>query len=145
MGETFQQLNNNRCSCVPEEYGIYIIYVPDGMKITFLSKNNKKFDKTFTGKRDLANKYSNCKDKSVLYMGKASGKKGLKQRLKQYINQGFGNGKNHSGGRAIFQIIGWQNLIVEWYPVPDPSTEEHKLLEKYYKNNNCLPLANWRK
>ena len=76
--------------------------------------------------------------------GKASGKKGLRQRLRQYIRHGWGEIGNHLGGRAVWQTSDCQDLLVLWAVCPDPVQEEHGLLEAYCRRRKDYPLANWR-
>lgn len=49
----------------------------------------------------------------ILYIGKANGEKGLFQRLRQYMRYGFDAGNNHRGGRAIFQVEGYETLSAD--------------------------------
>ena len=135
------ELNNERCKSISEEAGVYFIIVPDGMKVK-IKESSKDWHYC---KNILNDKYSNCKDKELVYIGKAEGRKGLRQRIRQYLAFGFGNGKNHRGGRAVWQIDNYESLLLICVVGEDASGLEHNLLEKYKKNNSdTLPLANWR-
>lgn len=81
----------------------------------------------------------------ILYIGKANGEKGLFQRLRQYMRYGFGGGNNHRGGRAIFQVEGYENLICRWCICEHCEDKEHLLLENFKRKYGTYPIANWRK
>ena len=133
---------------IPTKEGIYWIRVPREFQVCFL--DTKTAMKYFRGKEmlypqeKLVDKYVNLKEKEILYIGKASAKKGLKQRICQYIKYGYGLGKIHRGGRAIWQIDGCENLLIEYRCCDNSEREEKRLLLEYRERNNSYPLANWR-
>ena len=126
---------------VPTVKGIYCIRVPAGMEITFKDAIDNHPGDAYRVE-DLEAKLV---PSDILYIGKANGKRGLFQRLRQYMRYGFDGGNNHRGGRAIFQIVGHENLICKWYPCEDCEEEEHRLLERYKSKYSTYPIANWRK
>ena len=81
----------------------------------------------------------------ILYIGKANGKGGLFQRLRQYMRYGFDAGNNHRGGRAIFQVEGYENLICRWCVCENCEDNERLLLESFKRKYGTYPTANWRK
>lgn len=81
----------------------------------------------------------------ILYVGKANGKRGLFQRLRQYMRYGFDGGNNHRGGRAIFQVEGYENLICRWCVYENCEDKERLLLENFKRKYGTYPIANWRK
>ena len=81
----------------------------------------------------------------ILYIGKANGEKGLFQRLRQYMRYGFDAGNNHRGGRAIFQVEGYENLICRWCVCENCEDKERLLLENFKRKYGTYPIANWRK
>lgn len=126
---------------VPQERGVYCICAPAGMAITFKgSIDDHPGDAYPIGDLETKRVASD-----ILYIGKANGNKGLFQRLRQYMRYGFDTGNNHRGGRAIFQIEGYENLICKWYPCEDCEDVERRLLEDFKAQYGTYPLANWRR
>ena len=121
---------------IPKEKGIYIILKNTDFKFNIIEGDYSKLL--------LTEKYEKIKDSNILYIGKAGGKRGLYQRLKQYLNQGNCNGKNHRGGRAIFQLAGWQNLEVKFTVDYNCELTEKYLLSAYKNKYGVYPLANFR-
>jgi hypothetical protein len=78
----------------------------------------------------------------ILYIGKAQGQRGLKQRIRQFIRFGMGQLSPHWGGRYIWQIKNNKNLIIKWTEVTGAREEERKLLKQFYKVYGKLPFAN---
>ena len=142
------ELKNKNWEEIPECSGIYKILVPDNMQIQFSNQQHGRHvgNANLYSADKLEKKYAMCKDgdKKILYIGKAGGEKGLRQRLRQYINYGVGKSENHKGGRAIWQVRDCWKLLVCYEPCENPSEREHELLIEYKKRNGCYPLANWK-
>ena len=138
---TIEELYRTKCRDVPSAAGVYWVRVPDGMTVRFIEPK----DTSFYSKKDLENKYARCKEKDILYIGKATGRRGLSQRLRQYVKHGHGEGNNHCGGRAIWQIENADELVVTYEICEDATARERKEIEAYKVRNGCFPLANWRK
>lgn len=92
-------------------------------------------------------------DTIVINIGKAGGlnQKGLegkvtlKSRLTTYLSFGQGKDVAHYGGRLIWQLKNYKNLIVCWKPTPDnePREIEHKLIREFkHIYDNRKPFAN---
>lgn len=143
VATTAKALYISNCKNVPRAPGIYQVLVPNGLEVSFISHPQNEVASPYTVEK-LRSKYFSCKDKEIVYIGKAEGKYGLRQRLRQYMNCGFGTAKNHAGGRAIWQIENCALLLVEYIPCEDCEEREHTLLRKYWEENDCYPLANWR-
>lgn len=140
---TLETLYRYDCISIPNVSGIYRILVPQGMNIQFLNSADNH-SAAFYPVEELAQKYMNCQDKGILYIGKANGKHGLRQRIRQYIKYGWNEATNHKGGRAIWQIENFGLLLLEYEPCIDCETQEHFLLNRYRQENKTYPLANWR-
>jgi len=93
----------------------------------------------------LVAKYAKCKDRDILYIGKAEGENGLRQRLLQYVKFGWNNGNNHRGGRAIWQVEDAGLLLLAYETCDNASARERQLIDAYKEKNGCFPLANWRR
>ena len=145
---TIASLYINGYKEIPIEKGIYIVRKPIDFAIEFMDKTaaitHFKSKNLLYSAKMLDDKYSRLQDKNILYIGKAGCKKGLRQRIRQYVKYGYSKGKIHRGGRAIWQISNCKNLTIEFYSCADCETEEKKLLENYKSANGDLPLANWR-
>lgn len=140
---TLQTLYHYGCNCVPEVPGVYWVLRPEGMTIHFTEHTYNRSAKLYPVER-LSNKYKDCADQEVLYIGKADGKKGLRQRLKQYMNYGWDHATNHKGGRAIWQIEDAGLLLLAFEECEDAEAREKQLLADYKAKNGSYPLANWR-
>ena len=128
---------------IPAKAGIYKIEVPDGMEVYFDDPAPEDRGKVVYDPARLLEIYerNGC---SILYIGKAEGKNGLRQRLMQYARTLFHNGKSHRGGRAIRQIRGFENLIVECRTCEDCKSEEHAELKEFRQLHGNYPVANRR-
>lgn len=93
---------------VPAKKGVYCIRIPAGMEVTFKDTIDNHPGAAYPIERLEAKRIPSS---GILYIGKANGKRGLFQRLRQYMRYGFDGGNNHRGGRAIFQVEGYENLI----------------------------------
>lgn len=140
---TLKELYESNCREVPKDKGIYRVLIPDGMKIVFRSVSTNVNAPLYSAEV-LQEKFSKCRNKMVIYIGKASGRKGLHQRLKQYVKYGWNESINHKGGRAIWQISYADKLLVQFECCEDADEAEHRLLREYKQENGCYPLANWR-
>lgn len=140
---TVNQLCRNRCSSIPDLPGIYWILAPEGMPIVFHDRAYHSKGQIYPPEK-LYHKFEHCAEHKTLYIGKAEGKHGLRQRLKQYMDYGRGQGKIHRGGRAIWQIENADFLLVAYEVCKQPGVQEHQLLREYRAQNGTYPLANWR-
>lgn len=140
---TLQTLYRCECDCIPEVSGVYRVLRPEGMPIRFTEHTYNHSAKIYPVEV-LSHKYEGCKDQEILYIGKADGKKGLRQRLKQYMNYGWDKATNHRGGRAIWQIEDAGFLLLAFEECEDAEAREKQLLADYKAKNGSYPLANWR-
>lgn len=140
---TLQTLYNCGCSCVPEASGIYRVLRPEGMTVRFTEHIYNRSAKLYPAEK-LSGKYMACADQEVLYIGKANGRKGLRQRIKQYIHYGWNYAANHKGGRAIWQIEDAGLLLLAYEECEDAEAQEKQLLADYKAKNGSYPLANWK-
>lgn len=140
---TLETLYRMNCVSVPKEKGIYRVLLPDKMDLVFKDQCQNRSALDYTVDR-LQTKYDCCKDRRILYIGKANGRNGLQQRLRQYMKYGWNEAANHKGGRAIWQIENFEMLLLDYEPCADCEQKEHELLHKYKEENGCYPLANWR-
>lgn len=140
---TLQSLYCCECENIPETSGVYWVLRPTGMPIRFTEQIYNRSAPLYSAEL-LSSKYLNCENQEVLYIGKADGKKGLRQRLKQYMNYGWNNAANHKGGRAVWQIEDAGLLLLAYEECEDARAREKQLLADYKAENGSYPLANWR-
>ena len=83
---------------------------------------------------------------TVVYIGKAAGNCGLKQRLADYRRHGTGLSAGHWGGRCIWQLAD-SGLLVAWRPLTDDDAgeAEQDLIDEFKElHGGALPFANLR-
>jgi hypothetical protein len=130
--------------------GIYFVCKNEN-DINFITKEKTKINSK--GKelpwyeiKELKSDYNDIGETNILYIGKTEGrKKGLRGRIKSYINFGDFNKKSniHAGGRAIWQIDNVNDLIFCWIEIDNAAEVEKALIESYkIKHNKKRPLAN---
>lgn len=152
---------------VPEGRGVYFVVYNDCNKLTidkdcFIFKKEdcpSKADTTRCSTIKLTEKLKKYNNESehnnILYIGKAEPKKGLRQRIEQYLQTGKDKHGNHNGGKAIWQFKNIDNLIL-CYISEDNLSENHTktiisstietaLLDKFKEIYSTYPLANWRR
>lgn len=140
---TLGELIRLNCSNIPEEPGVYWILSPEGFSIRFHQMPYHPKCKLYPVEL-LQAKLTNCNDKQILYIGKAQGKKGLRQRVRQYMNYGQGKSNIHQGGRAVWQIEDSEFLLLGYEVCHHADVRERQLLSEYRAQNFFYPLANWR-
>ena len=140
---TVGELCANHCRSIPDAPGIYWIFVPEGMPVLFHERKYHPKAQIYPLEK-LRSKFALCAEHKTLYIGKADGQHGLRQRLKQYMDYGQGKGNLHRGGRAIWQTETPAFLLVAYETCDHPDIQEHQLLQSYRKQNGTYPLANWR-
>ncbi len=143
--ETIENLLRTNCINIPTYKGVYVIYTPNDFEINF---NNSTIAITeFKGQnmlyhKDILKQKYDISDKKILYIGKASGQRGLNQRLQQMIRYGYHNGTNKRGGRAIWQISNCEKLHVGCFLCENPRVKEVELITSYLHLYGVYPVAN---
>lgn len=140
---TLEELHRTKCRALPCQPGIYRVRVPEKLLVSFVENPNDLYAKSYPV-AVLEQKYGQCTDKNVLYIGKANGCGGLQQRVLQYVKYGWGTAANHKGGRAIWQVKDYPLLLLEYEVCENCEQREHELLAAYKRENGVYPLANWR-
>jgi hypothetical protein len=85
---------------------------------------------------------------SIVYIGKAAGKNGLHERLKQLIDFGCGKPIGHRGGRLLWQLDDSQELLVRWqiHAKNEAAGAETLAIAEFKKSHDGKrPFANWNK
>ena len=138
----------NDFNLVPNERGIYLILNPDCSKKQFLSLGSGGY---FKGKNPNVSEtqleLNWINDCHILYIGQAGGNDSsasLRKRLKQYLDFGKGKPVGHYGGRLIWQLSHYPELLVAWKvtKTANPRDEEKKLIGSFVDFYGKLPFAN---
>ncbi len=111
---TIAELFRTSCAKVPMDTGIYLIECISGQKPGYFPSTGGKFkgkDPNYSEDVFLSNWVDGA---NIVYIGKAAGKKGLQQRLKQLIDFGYGKPKGHRGGRLLWHLEDSKDLLVRW-------------------------------
>ncbi|MFR6395030.1 MAG: hypothetical protein ACLUNQ_08040 [Oscillospiraceae bacterium] len=87
---TLAELHQTKCGSLPCQPGIYRVLVPEKLPISFIEGSDNLRAKGYPA-AILEQKYGQCTDKTVLYIGKANGRGGLRQRVLQYVKYGCGH------------------------------------------------------
>ena len=144
---TVKELYRSGCVEVPEGQGVYFVSAPPELTVIFRSQflTPAKGPKSWPYPVEmLEDKYTAQGRQRLLYIGKAGGRRGLRQRLQQYIRHGYGEVGNHLGGRAVWQIQDCEKLLISWMTCPNPEQLEHQLLQSFQSHWGGYPVANWK-
>jgi hypothetical protein len=137
---------------VPEAPGVYVVLRTGGASPVFREANTAGW---FKGKdpavalERLASKW--VPGAGVLYIGKASKRKGgraaLRTRLDEYRRHGEGEPVGHWGGRLIWQLADCDDLRVAWRASDTDDAEELEadLLSAFVERYGALPFANLKR
>ena len=144
---SFEQLNRDGFTSIPNEKGIYMVIVPDGFNVIFTEYTTAiseyKGQNLIYPTEVLSSKFNNS-DQKILYIGKAGGNTNkLRQRISQFVRYGYQRASNHRGGRAIWQIKDNKHLLIGYFVFAAPENKERELLQEYANKYGVLPVANW--
>ncbi|MGW8744705.1 hypothetical protein [Streptomyces sp. NPDC055794] len=135
-------------SDVPTGHGIYVVIRRDTRPPSFLTASPaghlKGRDPSVTADRLGAAWVDGA---TVVYIGKAAGRDGLRQRLAEYRRHGAGLPSGHWGGRYIWQLADSDALLVAWQPMAgeDAAEAEQDLIDEFKAlHGGALPFANLR-
>jgi hypothetical protein len=126
---------------IEEAHGVYIVMRPQPDLVpTMLTENpvKRRRIRLYSGEALRARWIEGA---TVVYIGKAAGAAGLRDRLKPFSRMS----SSHSGGRAIFQIEDCDELLVCW-TVNERAPEAERELIRAFKlaHDGRRPFANWR-
>lgn len=123
---------------IPTWRGVYAILRPT-LDPPVILDNNPIVGTRYTvySAAELAARWN--ENSPVVYIGKAAGAAGLRDRLKPFSRKAT----NHSGGRSIWQLADADDLLVCWKELPDPPAQERAFLKAFRTDHNDnLPFAN---
>ncbi|MEE9193246.1 MAG: hypothetical protein V3U21_01795 [Thermodesulfobacteriota bacterium] len=140
-------LIDSNCINIPKCKGVYLVLFENGPP----RFNNTSVCGHFKGRNPLVSLdklISKWVDSAlIINIGKAGGSGSgvtLHSRLKQYMRFGEGKPVGHWGGRYIWQIENWTELILCWkqLPLDEPRKVEKELINEFVAQYGKLPFAN---
>ncbi|MBM3436217.1 MAG: hypothetical protein FJY07_08405 [Bacteroidetes bacterium] len=147
---TVKSLWQNR-KIIPKEMGVYLVLNPEFENPEFIFPDVGGFFKSKNPNISLEElKTKWVEDSMVVYIGKA-GEQGknatLHSRIGHYLRFGQGKKAGHWGGRYIWQLANYYDLIFCWKVTEgeNPRKVETKLIDEYYQQFHKLPFANLTK
>ena len=161
MKKSFYELNeqfNNGSLSIPNKNGYYIVYLPENFEIRLKSQTDAvesyvKKGKTFNlvypleklnSKLEAVQCINEKEYRDIMYIGKAEGKNGLRQRIIQFVAYGYKVSNNHRGGRAIWQIENNKSLLLDYFICKNAEARERELLNEFMQKYHTYPFANWQ-
>ncbi len=133
---------------VPQKRGVYIIYSDLENVPHFNEKGGYKSRKGKSTTVSIETLNSIWVEKAnVIYIGKAGGtgkKATIQSRLKQYMKFGESKTVSHWGGRYIWHIQNYDNLLVAWKTSDkdEPRVVEEKMIKEFEDIYGKIPFAN---
>lgn len=125
----------------PSTSGVYILCTPEDFEPDFIPPDEARAagNVHFPWKSErLAAKW--VESAEVLYIGKSTE---LRRRLRQLIRHAQGRTVTHTGGEIVWQLRGFQNLLICWRPCHEPREYESSLLQAFRRSQKGkLPFAN---
>lgn len=136
----------NATSDIPTDPGVYIVVRNSKSAPKFLEVGTGGHFKGEDPNVDIATLEENwVNDSNILYIGKASGQKGLRQRIGQLLRFGAGKGVGHKGGCYLWQLVDSDNLLIAWKKTSEDARQvEKNMLEDFFAHHGKLPFANCR-
>jgi hypothetical protein len=144
-GATVQQLFGYRYREVPPRCGVYVVIRDTTTPPTFLQTSSagrfKDLDPSYS---DSVVKAAWVPGARIVYIGKASGARGLKQRIRQLIDFGFGKPVGHRGGRSLWHLSDYPTLRLQWLKCacPDADAMETRFISQFKAAYDARPFAN---
>jgi hypothetical protein len=145
-GIIVRDLHRDRFNRVPSGAGVYVLLRNAYSCPRFLRESKAGwFNK-------LDPSYSACVvrdawvvNAQIVYVGKAAGAKGLRQRIRQLIDFGYGKPIGHRGGRMLWHLQDHKTLLLKWQECPRSQADglETKLIDQFkVSHNGKRPFAN---
>ena len=145
---TINHLRQTKCEDIPQVPGVYIVLHPQKSRPVFLIMSTGGWFNGIDPSYKIEDMRRNwVKGATILYIGKAVGKKGLRQRIEQLVAFGAGKPVGHRGGRLIWHIKKSNKLLIRWRELPygNPYRFESKLINQFKKVHGVRPFANLTK
>ncbi|VXC39381.1 hypothetical protein [Plantibacter sp. T3] len=124
---------------IPDAHGVYALLRASNHPPVFLIENPvRRARLKLYSVEYLATHW--VQETAVIYVGKAAGSAGLRDRLTPYSRKS----SSHSGGRAVWQLADSDEVLVCWKVLDDPRDAETRLIRAFKASHNGMrPFANW--
>lgn len=134
--KTLEEYKNTKCREISSENGIYVAKNSENKEIEILEKpeiflyDKPDVTKTHNKSEDGFTDKCKCINNLYLYVGKANGKNGIKDRLKKYINYGYGGHDTHCGGYHLWFVKNNKNLYVNYATIEEIKEKQSELYKQ---------------
>lgn len=144
------------CSDVPSERGVYIVLYLDKDHPEFVPKGVGGFFKGEDPNKSISELEKQwIPGAIVIYIGQSGGmrrdkwsEQTLNSRISTLIKFGQKQPVAHWGGRCIWQIQNYQDLVLSWKPFPDkvkdPQKLKNEMIQEFKSIHGKRPFANLR-
>jgi hypothetical protein len=109
---------------------VYVVYRPRNVHKRFLPDSPAGRFKGRDPSLSLRERNERWTDSAaILYVGKAGGpslRATLRQRIRAYVRHGNGARASHWGGRAIWQLVDADKLLIAWRIGPENPREDER-------------------
>lgn len=145
-GNSVKGLSETNCRDVPTAPGVYVVIRAASGVPPFLPASKagrfKGLDPSYPEEIVRA---AWVHDATVVYIGKGAGRNGLRQRVRQLVQFAYGKDVGHRGGRLLWYIPEWEQLLVRWSVCNGEPADTVKagLIERFREHyRNRPPYAN---
>ncbi|MGX6570586.1 GIY-YIG nuclease family protein (plasmid) [Cupriavidus necator H16] len=145
---TIKSLHNTRCTHVPTAAGVYVVVRTESTAPKFLSESRAGW---FKGQHPSYPEHivrdNWVEGATVIYVGKACGRNGLRQRVRQLVEFAYGKAIGHRGGRLLWHLAEWEDLQMHWMECPSLAADglETELIGQFRQMYGDRPFANMTK
>jgi hypothetical protein len=147
-GSSVRGLREGGCRDVPTAAGVYVVIRAATSVPSFLPTSSagrfKGLDPSYP-EQMVSDAW--VPRATLVYIGKAAGAKGLRQRLGELVRFAYGANVGHRGGRLLWHLPDWEELLVRWRTCPPHSADvvEAALIERFCQaHDGRRPYANRR-
>jgi hypothetical protein len=144
-GCTTLELHRAGFTQVPSGCGVYLIIRDSARQPRFVGASPagwfKGLDPSYAGHIVRS---AWVADAHIVYIGKAAGVRGLRQRIGQLIRFGYGKSVGHRGGRLLWHLQDASELRVYWATCAQVRADgwETALIRQFRQTHGVRPFAN---
>ena len=147
-GATLAELYQERYKSLPVDAGVYLVVRDSTDGPSFAQESPAGWFK----QKDPSYPISVVNENWVLgaklvYIGKAAGRRGLRQRVCQLIDFGYGKAIGHRGGRALWHLEDFPTFRLSWQVCDATAADEFEsqLIQQFREHHGARPFANMSK
>lgn len=140
---TLGHLHQTGCGGITTRRGVYVVSRSTSDRPVFRQASPAGWVKGLDPSYPVEFAESNwVRGARVLYVGKAEGRRGLRDRISALVRFGFGAKASHRGGRLLWQLVDCADLELRWMEVDNARTRETGLIQKFRDVYGTRPFAN---